>query len=207
MEAGTIKKTTASSALKHPVAIEILVIANEQRLSPSQFVEEFMEPRPVELEEVKRALSHVSYHFRALAAAGCLEIVERIPRRGSFEHIYVGTARAYFSDEEWARLPQLERYRISTTMLQGLVARAESDARAHLRCAGRPLARVDRRQVGRAGLGGNDDYSRSQFRRTRTYPQGGRSAACRDRRQGDTGDLRDARIRIPGHREKGVVKA
>ncbi|MBS1886313.1 MAG: hypothetical protein JSU06_03905 [Actinobacteria bacterium] len=131
MEAGTIRKTTASSALRHPLAIEILVVANEKAISPSRFVEEFLRPRPLGFEEVKRALSNVAYHFRALQGAGCLEVIEQIPRRGTVEHVYVGTARAYFSDEEWAELPQGERCRMSKTMLQGLIARAENAMQAH----------------------------------------------------------------------------
>jgi hypothetical protein len=131
VEAGTIRKTTASAALRHPMAIQILVVANDRPVSPSRFVEEFMKPRPATLEEEKRALSHVAYHFRALQKAGCLEIVENIPKRGAVEHVYSGTARAYFSDEEWAELPQAERCKLSTTMLQGLIARAENAMLAH----------------------------------------------------------------------------
>lgn len=126
MEAGTIRKTTASSALRHPIAVQVLTAANDQPVSPSRFVEEFMEPHPANQEEFKRALSLVSYHFRALLAAGCLEVVERIPRRGALEHVYSGTARASFEDEEWAELSQAERCKISTTTLQGLIARTES---------------------------------------------------------------------------------
>jgi hypothetical protein len=131
VEAGTIRKSTASSALSHPIAIQILVVANDRPVSPSRFVEDFLEPRPEGSDQIKKALSQSSYHFRALEKAGCLEIVENIPRRGAVEHVYSGTSRAYFSDEEWAELPQLTRCKISTTMLQGLIARTESAMLAH----------------------------------------------------------------------------
>jgi hypothetical protein len=126
VEAATPRPTTASAAIKHPTAIQILVVANERSISPARYVEEYLEPRPVGFEEVKKALSHVSYHFRALEKAGCLEIVENIPRRGAVEHVYTGTARAYFSNEEWAEMPVSVRRKISTTMLQGLIARTEA---------------------------------------------------------------------------------
>jgi hypothetical protein len=131
VEAEAIRKTTASAALRHPMAVQILTVANEVPVSPSRFVEDFMEPRPTDYEEIKRALSHVAYHFRALLTAGCLEIVEQIPRRGAVEHVYAGTARASFEGEEWAELSQAERCKISTTTLQGLVARIESAMLRH----------------------------------------------------------------------------
>ncbi|MBS1842940.1 MAG: hypothetical protein JST53_00855 [Actinobacteria bacterium] len=131
MEAGTIRKATASSALRHPMAIQIVVAANDQPVSPSRFVEEVMQPRPADYSEEKRALSHVAYHFRALAKAGCLEVVESIPRRGAVEHVYAGTARATFDTEEWAELPQEERCKISTATLQALIARVENAMLTH----------------------------------------------------------------------------
>jgi hypothetical protein len=89
-------------------------------------VEERYQPKPKGDKEFKNALSQVSYHFRCLDKADLIELVDMIPRRGAFERVYAGTARAHFSDEEWARVPAEERRRISTVTWQGLMARVES---------------------------------------------------------------------------------
>ena len=113
-------KGTASAALRHPIRVRILEVVNERDMSPKQFVNEGLAP-----DKSSEALSHVSYHFRELAKYGCLRIVERIQRRGAVEHIYRGTARAYFSDAEWRKLSPEQRERVSMTVLQGMIARAE----------------------------------------------------------------------------------
>jgi DNA-binding transcriptional ArsR family regulator len=119
-------RSTALSVLKHPLAVQVLTVCNEERMSPSTFVEERYRPRPATEKEFKNSLSQVSYHFRCLEKAGLLELVDMIPRRGAFERVYSGTARAHFSDEEWAKVPEDERRRISTVTWQGLMARVES---------------------------------------------------------------------------------
>lgn len=121
-------KPTASEALRHPLRVRILEIVNEQDMSPIQFMQGQFAP---DVEVSAKALSSISYHFRALAKCGCLEVVDTIARRGATEHIYRGRARAYFTDEEWAALTQRERCLISRTMYQGLAARAEGAMMAH----------------------------------------------------------------------------
>ncbi len=124
--AAEVGKGTALSVLSHPIAVQILVACNEEEISPSRFVEECYRPRPQTEKEFKNALSRCSYHFRALENAGCVEIVDMIPRRGTFERIYKGTERAHFSDVEWAKVPPDERVRISTVAWQGVMARVEN---------------------------------------------------------------------------------
>lgn len=132
MEAGAPVKSTATSALQHAARVQILVIANEREISPARFVEEVMGHSSVEEpEDYKRALSHISYHFRALEKAGCIEVTDLVPRRGAYEHVYRGTMRAHFSDEEWAAVPMEERCRITTVAWQGLMARTEAARIAH----------------------------------------------------------------------------
>lgn len=109
--------------LNHPMRVRILEVANERPISPIRFLNLGLAP---ELDTSQKSLSHVSYHFRQLEKAGCLEIVERVPRRGATEHVYRGRARAFFNDEEWAELTPRERRLITRTMYQGLAARAES---------------------------------------------------------------------------------
>lgn len=99
MEAATARKETASSALRNPISVQILTVANEGSISPRRFVDEALRPRPRSEKERKNALSQCSYYFRTLHKAGALKIVDELPRRGAVEHVYEGTARAYFSDE------------------------------------------------------------------------------------------------------------
>ncbi len=118
--------TTASNALGHPTRVRILEVVNEQDMSPIQFVHSGLAPAEAfEERDEAGALSHVAYHFRVLRELGCVVQVDSAARRGATEHVYRGVARAYFSDEEWARLPGELRCRISRTMLQGMIARAE----------------------------------------------------------------------------------
>ena len=146
-----VRKSTASWVLAHPVRVRILTRANESEISPSVFVEETMDLTPHHGKKYENALSHVSYHFRELLKAGCIEIVELIPRRGSFEHVYAGTARAEFTEEEWAALSQEKRCRISTVALQGMIARIERAMLAHTfdarpdRCLGWTTGELDER--------------------------------------------------------------
>jgi DNA-binding transcriptional ArsR family regulator len=121
-------KVPASEALRHPLRIRILEIVNERDMSPTQFMRQRLSP---DVEVSAKSLSQLSYHFRALVKAGCIEVVDRVPRRGATEHVYRGKARAYFTDEEWEALTPRERCLISRTMYQGLAARVEGAMMAH----------------------------------------------------------------------------
>jgi len=111
---------TASAMLRHPLRVRILEVANDRDISPVQFLRDGLAPPGA------YGLSHISHHFSELEKGGCLRVVELIPRRGSVEHVYRGLARAYFSDEDWEALPPAERRKVTRTMLQGLMARADS---------------------------------------------------------------------------------
>lgn len=111
--------------LHHPWRARILEVLNERSMSVSQFVDEGLindlvgRPRD-------KAISALAYHFRALREAGALEIVEQNPRRGSTELVCRARARAHFSDEQWAELPEHERVAISQIFLNSFLARAEN---------------------------------------------------------------------------------
>jgi len=111
---------TVSAMLRHPLRVRILEVANGRDISPVQFLREDLAP-PGEY-----GLSHISHHFSELEKGGCLRVVRLIPRRGSVEHVYRGLARAYFTDEDWDRMEPAERRKVTRTMLQGLMARADS---------------------------------------------------------------------------------
>jgi hypothetical protein len=74
-----------------------------------------------------------------LEKAGLLELADEQPVRGATEHFFRATAKAYFSDEEWAKLSLHEREDITAVMLSSFLARAEA-----ARHAGTYDARVDR---------------------------------------------------------------
>jgi hypothetical protein len=92
-------------------------------MSPSQFVAEDLGKGYF---KGSRGLSQVSYHFRELALAGCLEVTDLIPVRGAMEHVYRAKTSAYHSDEEWAALPVHKRKVISLGTWQSLIAAVES---------------------------------------------------------------------------------
>lgn len=122
------KKKPASHALRHPLRIRILEVVNERDISPVQFMHQQLAP---EVDISAKNLSQISYHFRQLEKYGCLEVVDWVPRRGATEHVYRGTVRAYFTDEEWEELSQKERCLVSRTVYQGLAARTEGAMMAH----------------------------------------------------------------------------
>lgn len=111
-------KSTAASVLAHPVRVRVLEILNERDMSPIEFCREGFAPESMDV-------SHVAYHFRELAEYGCLRVIEENKRRGSIEHVYRGVGRAYFSDVDWSGLDEVEKARISKTVVQGLFARIE----------------------------------------------------------------------------------
>jgi hypothetical protein len=126
MEVAVAKKT-ASSVIAHPVRVQILIIANERDISPSRYVEEVMGYTPADQpDDYKRGLSHVAYHFRALEKAGCIDVVDRIPKRGSVEHVYRAESRAHLSDDDWEKVPDDEQIQIMTVVWQGLMAKTEA---------------------------------------------------------------------------------
>jgi DNA-binding transcriptional ArsR family regulator len=104
--------TRLGKALSHPLRARVFVELSERVASPVELAREFQEP-----------LGTVAYHTRVLADLGCAELVRTAHRRGAVEHYYRATARPYFSDEDWARLPPATRRAISGTVLE----RARSD--------------------------------------------------------------------------------
>jgi hypothetical protein len=122
------KKLLPSEALRHPLRVRILEVVNERDISPVQFMNQGLAP---DVGVSAKALSSISYHFRELAKCGCVEVVDRVARRGATEHVYRGAVRAYFTDEEWKGLSPRERCLVSRTVYQGLAARAESAMLTH----------------------------------------------------------------------------
>lgn len=96
-----------AKALSHPLRAHILGILNEQVASPNEMAEMLDERLP-----------NVSYHVRALADLGCIELVRTAQRRGAIEHYYRALKRPFFSDRDWKRLPRSARQAMSDVALQ-----------------------------------------------------------------------------------------
>jgi DNA-binding transcriptional ArsR family regulator len=128
MEATLTKRTTAAEALRHPIRVRILEALNTRdEMSPVEFVRSgLMRGLPgIKGKSLSGQMSHSSYHFRALAAAGLIELTRTQPVRGTEEHFYVARSRAYFTDAEWEEMEEAERADISKTMITGFLAQAE----------------------------------------------------------------------------------
>lgn len=102
--------------------VRILEIVNEHPMSPVQFVNEGLAPG---FRNKQHALSQVSYHFRVLEKAGCIEVAEINQRRGASEHVYRGRSRVLFTDEEFEQMSIEERKQLSRTSIRGLMARTD----------------------------------------------------------------------------------
>lgn len=99
-------------ALAHELRVQILTVANQREVSPSEFSE-----------ELDVSLSNVSYHFRKLVEYDCIEMTREVPVRGSHEHRYVGTRRGLISDGDWAKLGKGTQAGIRIAGFQDLINR------------------------------------------------------------------------------------
>lgn len=98
-----------AKALAHPLRMRILTSLNRGISSPNQLSQELGEP-----------LGNVSYHVKTLLEFDCIELVKTEPRRGAVEHFYRATERAFFSDEDWAKIPASTRKGISGVVLESI---------------------------------------------------------------------------------------
>jgi DNA-binding transcriptional ArsR family regulator len=93
-------------AYSHPLRIQIHALMDDRVASPSEIARELDIP-----------LATASYHVRRLLELGLIELVERVPRRGSIEHRYTARHHLITSDEEWGALPSVvKRSYISSSL-------------------------------------------------------------------------------------------
>jgi len=81
------------TAVNHPLRVQMLAILTNREASPVQLSRELGEEKGV-----------CAYHCRKLEELGMIEFVWERPVRGSTEHFYRATRRAWFDAEEWTRL-------------------------------------------------------------------------------------------------------
>ncbi|HKO37441.1 MAG TPA: hypothetical protein VJU14_03635 [Solirubrobacterales bacterium] len=116
-------RPTLCDPLAHPVRLRILDVLSEGPMSPVRFLDEGLSP--IEFDKRERGLSYIAYHFRALEAAECIELIERNPRRGATEHVYRSIQRAFVSDEDFESLPFEKRQALSRSSLQAFIAKTD----------------------------------------------------------------------------------
>jgi DNA-binding transcriptional ArsR family regulator len=95
------------TSIAHPLRHQLLVRLHVGIASPKELAEALDEP-----------LGRVSHHIRALRDVGAIELVRTEQRRGAVEHYYRAAGGAYFSDEDWARMPLGDRRHIFGQVLQ-----------------------------------------------------------------------------------------
>jgi DNA-binding transcriptional ArsR family regulator len=117
---------TRAEVLSHPLRVRMLEIANERDISAVSFVRGRYAAGLLEHLDERDAISHVSYHLHRLEKRACVELIDQSMSNGSIESLYRGTARAYFTDDEWKTFDKERRRELTGVVLQGLMARAES---------------------------------------------------------------------------------
>lgn len=111
-EAAGIIDPSLSVVVKDPLRVQILAVAMQRAISPSEFAR-----------ESGCSLGAAAYHFRILVRHGFLELVELIPVRGSTKHMYKATKSGFISDHEWGKIEQALRPGIAGTILQDFNSR------------------------------------------------------------------------------------
>jgi DNA-binding transcriptional ArsR family regulator len=110
-------------ALAHPLRYRLLARLNVGVASPAGMARELGLP-----------IGRVSHHVRTLAGIGAIELVRTRPRRGAIEHFYRAVVPAWFTDEDWARVPASVRDAIGRQNVEQVLrdlARAAPDSFRH----------------------------------------------------------------------------
>jgi DNA-binding transcriptional ArsR family regulator len=111
-----------AKAMKNRWRSRIMMELNARPLSPSRFVE-----------EVGGSPSYISRCFKQLAEWGYINVVEERPGGrygGGVERIYRNAKRAYFSTDNWAKLPYVFRTEFSASILGSYLARITESIKA-----------------------------------------------------------------------------
>jgi DNA-binding transcriptional ArsR family regulator len=93
--------------IKDPLRVQILAIAIQRPLSPSEFAK-----------ESGCSLSASAYHFKVLKDHGFIELVENVPVRGTYRHMYRATKSGFISNNDWGQVAQAFRPGVAGAILQ-----------------------------------------------------------------------------------------
>lgn len=100
-------------ALAHPLRVEILRQLESGPSGPKRLADRMGDQ-----------LSHVAYHTRVLHDCGCIELIETIPARGAFEHIYRLKPHGAIGSGTWKNLPPALRTHYAGSALAAFASRA-----------------------------------------------------------------------------------
>lgn len=109
-------------AISHPIRVEIIAAATLAPISQSEF-----------REQAQRSYSKqvIAHHFAALCECDAIEEVDSRTVSGGRERFYRPKSRAFFSDEDFERLPPALRGHLTATVLTTFMQRAEESLMAN----------------------------------------------------------------------------
>jgi len=105
--AGGLVDPSISIVTKDPLRVQIIALAVQRPIAPSDFAR-----------EAGIALNVASYHFKILREHGFLEIVKEVPVRGATKHLHIATKKAFISDADWGQVEQALRPGVAGQALQ-----------------------------------------------------------------------------------------
>jgi len=105
--AGGLIDPNVGVVAKDPLRVQILSIAIQRPISPSEFAK-----------EAAIALNVASYQFKVLRDHGFLEIVDEIKVRGSTKHMHKATKSGFISDADWGQVRDMLRPGVAGAILQ-----------------------------------------------------------------------------------------
>lgn len=100
-------ESTLRALISHPTRVQAFCILAERTASPVEICH-----------EVRKDVSHVSYHVGKLADIGLVELVDTRPVRGAVEHFYRATERPFASQEDSEAMSDEEREFLTRHTLQ-----------------------------------------------------------------------------------------
>ena len=98
-------------AVKHRLRVQILITLNEGTFTPGQIAEITGEP-----------LNNVANHVRELADAGSIELAKTELVRNATLHFYRAVEMPFFTDEQIAAMPPLQRHVSAGLVVQSMIA-------------------------------------------------------------------------------------
>jgi DNA-binding transcriptional ArsR family regulator len=104
------EKAQMAKALGHPTRLQILTVAHQRAISPSEFAKSH-----------DKKTSTVCHHFDKLVEYGAIKLVREEKVGGSTRHMYVGTKRAIYTESAWPSFPESIQTGLATATLEELV--------------------------------------------------------------------------------------
>jgi DNA-binding transcriptional ArsR family regulator len=104
-------------ALAHPLRIDILRILEQRNAAPKDLAVALGVP-----------VTNISYHVRALADLGLIELDQITHVRGAVQHTYRSAGKVSITDEAWSQVPPTAKARIVSNTVSEIAAAAQKAA-------------------------------------------------------------------------------